>query len=68
MLEPEIKMLTPKKLAGMHVTMSLAANRTGELWQRFMPRRKEITNSVTPDLVSLAVYGWSINWLDALAN
>jgi hypothetical protein len=27
MLEPELKQLTPKTLAGMHVTMSLAANR-----------------------------------------
>jgi hypothetical protein len=34
MLEPEIKMLTPKKLAGMHVTMSLAVNRTGEIENR----------------------------------
>jgi len=64
MLEPEIKMLTPKTLAGMHVTMSLAANRTGELWGRFMPRRKEITNTVTPDLYSLAVYGWSVDFSD----
>jgi AraC family transcriptional regulator len=62
MLEPEIKMLTPKTLAGMHVTMSLVANRTGELWQRFMTRRKEITNAVTPDLVSLAEYGWPVDF------
>jgi AraC family transcriptional regulator len=60
MLEPELKTLTPKTLAGMHVTMSLAANRTGELWQRFMPRHKEIINTVTPDLYSLAVYGWPV--------
>ena len=64
MLEPELKELTPKTLAGMHVTMSLAANRTGELWQRFMPRRKEITNTVSTDLYSLAVYPWPVDFTD----
>lgn len=62
MLEPELKTLTPKALAGMHVTMSLAANRTGELWQRFMPRRKEIANTVSTDLYSLAVYPWPVDF------
>jgi AraC family transcriptional regulator len=64
MLEPELKTMTPKTLAGMHVTMSLAANRTGELWQRFMPRRKEITNTVSTDLYSLAVYPWPVDFTD----
>ncbi len=64
MLEPEIKMLTPKKLAGMHVTMSLAANRTGELWQRFMPRRRDVTRAVGTDLYSLAVYPWPVDFTD----
>ena len=36
--------------------MSLAVNKTGQLWNSFMPRRKEINNSVTKDLVSLQVY------------
>lgn len=36
--------------------MSLADNRTFELWSRFMPRRKEITNNISIDLISMQVY------------
>jgi len=44
-----------QKLAGVHVTMSLAANGSGELRQRFMPAPKEIT--IALDLLSLAGRG-----------
>ncbi len=37
--------------------MSLTDNRTGELWKGFMPRRKEIQNSMGPELYSMNVYG-----------
>jgi AraC family transcriptional regulator len=37
--------------------MSLAGNRTVELWKRFMPRRREILNNLTNDLISLQTYG-----------
>lgn len=40
----------------MRQTMSLAQYRIGELWQRFMPKRKEITNHLTNELLSLAIY------------
>jgi len=36
--------------------MSFINNRTGELWRSVMPSRKEITNSVSADLVSLQIY------------
>ena len=36
--------------------MSFAANKTGQLWGSFMPRRKEITNPVNSDLCSLQIY------------
>ena len=36
--------------------MSLAENRTAELWKGFMPKRKNITNNVTNDLISMSVY------------
>ncbi len=55
-MEPRIEQLTGKKLLGIRMTMSLADNKTGDLWQRFLPRRKEITNNVTNDLVSMAIY------------
>ncbi len=55
-MTPEIKTLTEKKLTGRRLTMSLAANRTGELWGAFMPRLKEIANRVSGELLSMAVY------------
>jgi AraC family transcriptional regulator len=55
-MEPIIKMLTEKKLVGKRLTMSLSNNKTPELWQSFMPRRKEICNNVTSDLISMQVY------------
>lgn len=36
--------------------MSLAENRTPELWRSFMPRRAEIGNPLTVDLLSVQVY------------
>lgn len=36
--------------------MSLADNKTFELWQSFMPRRKEIRNDLNSDLISMQVY------------
>jgi AraC family transcriptional regulator len=36
--------------------MSYADYRIGELWGSFMPRRKEIKNDLTNDLISLVVY------------
>ncbi len=37
--------------------MSLADNKTFELWRSFMPQRREITNSIDTDLYSVEVYG-----------
>ncbi len=36
--------------------MSLEDNKTGELWRSFMPRRKEIRNSIGTVLYSLQIY------------
>ena len=36
--------------------MSFADYRVGELWKSFMSRRKEIANTLTNDLISIAVY------------
>lgn len=41
---------------GKRLTMSLADNKTGELWKNFMPKRREITNHLTNDLISMQVY------------
>lgn len=53
---PRIEIINEKKLVGKRITMSYADYRIGELWGSFMPRRKEITNIMTNDLISLAVY------------
>ena len=55
-MEPRIEVLTEKKLVGIHLTMSLASNKTGELWRSFMPRRKEIQHALRSDLISMQVY------------
>jgi AraC family transcriptional regulator len=55
-MTPRIQHLTEKKLVGKRLKMSLADNKTGELWRSFMPRRKEITSTLTNDLISMAVY------------
>ena len=53
---PRIETINEKKLVGKRMTMCYADYRIGELWGSFMPRRKEITNTLTNDLLSLVVY------------
>lgn len=55
-MEPKIQIIREKKLIGISLTMSLVANRTGELWRSFMPRRKEIKNHLNSELISLQRY------------
>ncbi len=55
-MTPKIETTNEKKLIGKRLIMSLVNNRTGELWKSFMPRRKEITNNLTNDLISMAIY------------
>lgn len=43
-------------MIGKRLTMSLVNNKTAELWKSFMPWRKEITNKLTNDLISMQVY------------
>jgi AraC family transcriptional regulator len=45
-----------KKLVGKRLSMSFANYKVGELWKCFMPARKEITNNLTNDLISMSVY------------
>jgi len=51
-----IEHLPEKKFVGKSIRMSLANNKTGELWKSFMPRRKEINNTIGNQLYSLQVY------------
>jgi AraC family transcriptional regulator len=62
MRNPEIKFLSEKKLVGNRLKMSLAENKTHELWRGFMPRRKEIKNNVSAELFSMQVYDASFDF------
>ncbi len=53
---PGIEKMNEKKLIGKRLTMSLANNRTGELWRSFMPRLKDITNNLNSNMISMQVY------------
>jgi len=58
-IDPEIKVLKEKKLVGKKLAVSYSHYNVTDLWKSFMPRRKEIKNSVNSDLISMAVYGQS---------
>jgi AraC family transcriptional regulator len=64
---PRIIQLPPKKMVGVRMIMSLADNRTSDLWRTFMTRRKEILNTIGTDLYSLQIYSppFDINKFDA---
>ncbi|CAM4367009.1 AraC family transcriptional regulator [Cytophagaceae bacterium 50C-KIRBA] len=55
-MTPRIELLQEKRLVGMHQEMSLAANKTGQLWASFMPRCHEITHTLSTYLISLQIY------------
>jgi len=55
-MQPKIEMLNEKKLVGKRMAMSIANDKTRELWENFMHRRREITNNVTNDLISMQIY------------
>jgi AraC family transcriptional regulator len=55
-MKPRVETLKEKMLIGTKLTMSLVENKTGELWRRFMPRRKEVANNISNDLISMQIY------------
>jgi AraC family transcriptional regulator len=55
-MTPRIETLYEKKLIGRRLTMCFSDYKIGELWRTFSPRRKEITNNLTNDLISLVIY------------
>lgn len=61
-MTPRIEILTEKKLIGKQLKMSLANNRTFELWRSFMPDRKNIKNNVNLDLFNMQIYDESYSF------
>ncbi len=55
-MEPEIRILTKKKLVGIHRTMSLTNNTTRDLWKEFMSRRREVQDVIGAELFSMQIY------------
>lgn len=55
-MEPRIDTVSEKKLVGLRLIMSIVDNKTVELWKGLIPRRKEITNNLTTDLISMSIY------------
>jgi AraC family transcriptional regulator len=55
-MTPRISMLNEKKLVGKRLSMSFADYKISELWRSFSPRRKEITNSINEELISMVLY------------
>lgn len=60
-MEPRIEQLPQKKLVGKRIRTAQAENRTAELWRAFMPRRKEIKNTVGSDLFSVQFFDTSLD-------
>lgn len=63
-MQPRIELLPEKKLVGKSLRMSLANNKTPELWRSFMPERKMIKNTVSSDFFSIQVYDKSLDFKD----
>ena len=55
-MQPRIETINDKKLIGQRLKMSFADYRISELWGRFGLKRKEVTNNLNDDLISLVVY------------
>ena len=55
-MKTRIESLPEKHFIGQFVEMSLAENLTYQLWSGFMPRRKEIENTIGDELYSIEVY------------
>ena len=55
-MEPRIEKIEETKLIGNKTKMSFVNNKTMELWQSFMPKRKEVNNPVGTELYSVELY------------
>ena len=63
-MTPRIEILPEKKLIGQRIRMSIADDKTPELWCGLMPRRKEVLHPLTTDLLCLQVFDASLEFKD----
>jgi AraC family transcriptional regulator len=52
-LNPQVQHIAPIKVIGVRAEMSLAEDRTGDLWGTFMPRRNEISARTDASYLSI---------------
>lgn len=63
MQSPRIVELSPKTLVGLSMEMTYATSSlTGKLWGTFMPRRNEVTGTVSSDKYSLQKFEIGFDW------
>lgn len=55
-VQPQLKTAKDKTLVGKKIIMSFSNDKTAELWKSFMQNRSNICNTLSNDLVSMAVY------------
>ena len=55
-MEPRLLEIEPKMLIGLHLTMTLAEDKTEHLWRSLAPRLGEINRRASTDLISLQIY------------
>ena len=60
MQQPKIVMGKARMLVGKKLSMSLANDRTSELWRSFMPHRMKVANKVSDHMISMQVYRHSL--------
>ncbi|GAA4324453.1 hypothetical protein GCM10023149_26060 [Mucilaginibacter gynuensis] len=55
-MQNRIETIAAKKLVGHKVTMSFNNDKTLQLWQGFMPRRRQITSTLSNDVFCMQIY------------
>ncbi|MDP4209908.1 MAG: GyrI-like domain-containing protein [Bacteroidota bacterium] len=61
-MDPRIETLSEKRLIGKRLRMTIANDKTFDLWRSFMPERKEIKNSLSTDLFCVQVFDASLDF------
>ncbi len=59
-MTPKIVEIQEKKMLGMRLEMSMVDNKTGDLFRKFMPRRKEIISTVSDGTYALQQYDFKL--------
>lgn len=55
-MTPRIEIIKERMLVGLQVKMSLANNKTSELWREFLRRKNEVINRSNTDRYSIQIY------------